>query len=521
MINPLFSNDHDEKEEKRHSDSYLVGKRRSGRIEPIHTDVRPEPTHHKPVAKPAPEPKAIVHHHESPEQTHAGAYKPKSELKPEAVMLPPEKQLANLVQPDTKKQASAQVTNKTAEDEDPAVALIRRKLDALYENEPKAKEEIAEIADTTPKHRSKHQQYMQELSTSGKSLAEIQTAWHQYYVALPDNEKHEVWQEFYQANERRPSQYSQFVEQHAETKPTASSEHAVHEIEPVPEHAKKLEPEAKVAVFEKTPPALPHRDRRSASTIKRQILSKVSSEKQAKAKQHLKSLIFGISTGVIVLVIFLFSFFNEVVIAPFIQPSRKASATPIILSSDGVAPTDKNEVIIPKINVQIPLDFSVKTTDEGAIENALDSGVVHYPTTVTPGQRGNTAFFGHSSNNIFNPGKYKFAFVLLHALENGDIFYITYNGKVYSYKVYQKQIVNPSNVSVLNPVADKTATATLITCDPPGTSINRLVVWGEQVSPDPAGNSVGSPTTSTTTNPNALPSNGPTLWGRFIKWLTN
>jgi len=510
MINPLFSNDHDEKEEKERGDSYLVGKRHSGRIEPIHKDVRPEPRAYTPPAKPKPEPKAVVHRHE-PAQ-------PGTELKPEAVMLPPEQQRAHVVQPETAPSA-ATATAAPQKSEDPAVELIRRKLDALYQTEPKAKEEIAELAHT-PGRRSKHQQYMQELSTSGKSLAEIQTAWHQYYVALPDHEKHEVWQEFYQANSRRPSQYSQFVEHHADAKPEAKTEKTV-ELEPVPEHAKKLEPEAKAAIFEKTPPTLPHRDRRSASAIKRHILSKVSSEQQAKAKQHLKSLIFGISTGVIVLVVFLFSFFNEVVIAPFIQPSRKASATPIILNSDGVAPTDKNEVIIPKINVQIPLDFSVKTTDEGAIENALDSGVVHYPTTVTPGQRGNTAYFGHSSNNIFNPGKYKFAFVLLHALENGDIFYITYNGKVYSYKVFQKQIVNPSNVSVLNPVADKVATATLITCDPPGTSINRLVVWGEQVSPDPAGNTTGTPTATTTTNPTALPSNGPTLWGRLIKWLTN
>ncbi len=110
------------------------------------------------------------------------------------------------------------------------------------------------------------------------------------------------------------------------------------------------------------------------------------------------------------------------------------------------------------------------------------------------------------------------AFVLLHTLVPGDIFYITYNGKVYSYQVYQKQIVSPSDVGVLGNVPDKAATATLITCDPPGTSINRLVVWGEQISPDPAGN-VAATTAVVTTQPVALPDNGPTLWSRFIHWL--
>jgi sortase A len=186
-----------------------------------------------------------------------------------------------------------------------------------------------------------------------------------------------------------------------------------------------------------------------------------------------------------------------------------------------VAPNSTPEVIIPKINVEIPLDLSVTSTDQNQIENALESGVVHYPTTVLPGQQGNTAFFGHSSNNIFNPGKYKFAFVLLHELVPGDTFYLTYNDKVYAYQVYDRQIVDPSNVSVLNNVPGKIATATLITCDPPGTSLHRLVVWGEQVSPNPSVNTVSAISPSAAGTPTVLPDNGPTLWSRFVKAIVN
>jgi LPXTG-site transpeptidase (sortase) family protein len=216
------------------------------------------------------------------------------------------------------------------------------------------------------------------------------------------------------------------------------------------------------------------------------------------------------------LLVFLFGFFNEVIIAPFIQPSRHAAATPLIVSSSSIAPTATPEVIIPKINVEIPTDFSQTTTDESQIENALENGVVHYPTTVKPGEQGNAAFFGHSSNNIFNKGKYKFAFVLLHTLQNGDTFYLTYNGKVYVYKVISRTIVDPSEVGVLGPVPGQTATATLITCDPPGTSLHRLVVVGQQISPDPASN-VAATTPTTKQAASFLPGNGPTLFGRFLR----
>jgi LPXTG-site transpeptidase (sortase) family protein len=217
----------------------------------------------------------------------------------------------------------------------------------------------------------------------------------------------------------------------------------------------------------------------------------------------------------------LFGLFNELVIAPFIQPSRSVSATPIILDTDGIAADGTSKVIIPKINVEIPVDYSLTSLAEDVVQKGLENGIIHYPTTSRPGQQGNAAYFGHSSNNIFNPGKYKFAFVLLNNLENGDMFYQTYEGKVYAYKVYEKRVVSPEDVSVLNAVNGKTATAALITCDPPGTTLKRLVVWGEQISPDPATNTpisrqtaVAAPAQNT-----ALPGQPKSLWSRLTGWL--
>ncbi|MCL4357982.1 sortase, partial [Patescibacteria group bacterium] len=123
------------------------------------------------------------------------------------------------------------------------------------------------------------------------------------------------------------------------------------------------------------------------------------------------------------------------------------------------------------------------------------------------------------SNNILNPGKYKFAFVLLHDLVKGDVFYLTYADKIYAYKVFLTKIVSPNDVSVLNPLAGHVATATLITCDPPGTSLNRLIVVGDQINPSPTGDTAPTPTISASTNVTQLPSNGPTLWQRYISTL--
>jgi LPXTG-site transpeptidase (sortase) family protein len=385
---------------------------------------------------------------------------------------------------------------------DEAASLIREKVARIYANEPSAKEELREAA--AEPTRSKHQQFMLNLSNSGKDLATIQTEWHNYYVSLPDDAKHEVWQEFYASNQASPVEI-------VAAKPTQKAAHDLAEHK----HAVLSSDRQKAAAK----PRVKARDLRSPKAIQSAIRDNVTAGGKLKVKHHVQSLLFGLGMGVLVLVVFLFSFFNEIIIAPFIQPSRASADTPIIVDANGVAPTATPEVIIPKINVQIPVNFNETSTDEATIENDLESGIVHYPSTVMPGQQGNAAFFGHSSNNIFNPGKYKFAFVLLHTLVPGDTFYITNNSKVYVYKVITKTIVSPNDVSVLGPVAGQTATATLITCDPPGTSLNRLIIVGQQISPDPTGDTVATTTaaTSSGTTTTSLPGNGPTLLGRVSR----
>lgn len=369
-----------------------------------------------------------------------------------------------------------------------AADLIRQKLEKVYSEEPSAKAELTEAS--TPGQHSRHQKFMLELSRSGKSLAEIQTAWHNYYVGLPDAEKHKVWQEFYQEHNRR-----------------TGAAPRVQAATPAPA----------------APPVRSHRTEavrdQSVSAIKKQVLRHVRASAKPRKGGHLKSLAFGLASGFVVVAILLFGFFNERFIAPFITPSKAASNTPIIIDPNSTAVGPEPKIIIPKINVEIPVVYDEPSIEEGAVQKALERGVLHYATTSNPGELGNGAIFGHSSNNILNKGAYKFAFVLLKRLEVGDTFMLQKDGKRYVYRVFAKEVVKPNEVDVLTDTGGKTATFSLITCDPPGTSLNRLVVTGEQITPDPAGN-VAS-TAKADQPPAVLPSNSPTLWSRLTNWLTD
>jgi len=375
-----------------------------------------------------------------------------------------------------------------------AVDLVRGKVAKLYSKEPDAETELLE-AEAAGDMRSKHQQYMYDLSTSGKSLAEVQTEWHNYYTSLPDSEKHEVWQEFY-ADQKKASQYAK-AQNVKDSSPVSNDD-------------------LRSTAHTQTAPEKPLQQ--SPEQIKSQLLNKVSANGKLKPIHHFKSLLFGLGLASVVGLIITFTFFNEVFIAPFISPSQNVSATPIIGPSDGeVGPESK--IIIPKINLEVPVVFGINSIEEDDIQDALEDGVVHYATTPNPGEKGNSVIVGHSSNNILNSGKYKFAFVLLRRLENEDIFYVQNEGVRYTYEVYKKEVVGPSEVSVLD-TQERANTMTLITCDPPGTSVNRLIITAEQIDPDPSTNTASTAPPldeieGASEDAEELPSNAPSLWSRI------
>ena len=376
---------------------------------------------------------------------------------------------------------------------DAAVDMARQKVQNALGGEPDIETEATDILELgSDLKESKHQKFIYELTNSGKSLEEIQTSWHEYYAGLPDAEKHKVWHEFYAAHEK--------AKKFEDSIPKNDEEELV--IKDKPPSARHYQPHRKLG--------------RKNRELKPSANKALPLAPEPVPKRPMKSLAIGLSAGVITVVILMFSFFNERFVAPLIQPSRTSSNIQLIDSTANI--TNASEVIIPKINVEIPVVYGVNTIDDNAVNSALEQGVVHYADTAEPGQQGNVVVVGHSSNNILNKGKYKFAFVLLHKLENGDTFYLQKNGVRYTYQVTGKKIVKPSDVSVLQ--ATSSATASLITCDPPGTSTNRLVVTGVQIDPDPSKNTPANTTTVLATQTKVIPGNSPTLWSRLSHWLS-
>ena len=370
-------------------------------------------------------------------------------------------------------------------DSNPAANLIRSKLDNAYSNEPDVAAEEKEITNTGA--HSKHQEFMKKLLASGKSYLDIQAAWHSYYLSLPDSEKHDVWREFYSLQNRQTTMVSQI-------NPSANT------VNKFISGGEIINNDQKV------------------SEIKRNIKNKISADGKLTIKHHLKSLVFGLSMAGIFALMTAFTLFNQLFIGPFVTPSLNASATPIINVSSDVTVSPDTKIIIPKLNVEAPIVTDATGNDEPAIQKALQRGVVLYPNTGKPGEKGNQVIFGHSSNNLFNKGDYKYVFVLLGKLDNGDIIYINYQSKQYTYKVINKKIVKPSDVGVL---AEQPAPSiiTLITCDPPGANVNRLVVQAEQINPKPENN---KPSTAQTSNqPKTLAGSPESLFKRIIDWIIN
>lgn len=138
-----------------------------------------------------------------------------------------------------------------------------------------------------------------------------------------------------------------------------------------------------------------------------------------------------------------------------------------------------NQLVIPKISLKAPI---VWNSNPANILNDLKNGVAHYKGTGLPGQNNSNIFItGHSSNFIWDDGKFKQVFALIDRLENNDRIYLSYDNKPYIFSVEAKKTVSPKEVEVLNP--QDHSLVSLMTCYPVGTTLNRMIVQARQVYP--------------------------------------
>ncbi len=136
-------------------------------------------------------------------------------------------------------------------------------------------------------------------------------------------------------------------------------------------------------------------------------------------------------------------------------------------------------MVIPKIDVNVPVVADVDWTDSQVYQQALTRGVAHAKGSSHPGEDGNIFLFAHSGADFFEALRFNAVFSLMNKLEVGDELTLWYHGQVYRYRVTEKKIVSGDALEYLiEPKEGKVLT--LMTCWPPGTTLKRLLVSAEQ-----------------------------------------
>lgn len=117
-------------------------------------------------------------------------------------------------------------------------------------------------------------------------------------------------------------------------------------------------------------------------------------------------------------------------------------------------------IVIPSIDIDAPIVLGVESEQ-------LKKGVGQVPGSANPGQNGNLVLSAH--NDIYGE-----LFRYLDQLKRGDQFTVYTNVRAYTYIVTGWSLVDPTQVEVMAPTPD--ATATLISCYPYLIDTMRIIV---------------------------------------------
>lgn len=182
---------------------------------------------------------------------------------------------------------------------------------------------------------------------------------------------------------------------------------------------------------------------------------------------------------------FLFLFFAVAIVFKIYFPLAKAE---IVYQATKSSPLNKEikpvnsdfSIVIPKIRVNANVVKNVDPFDSRIYQKALTQGVAQAKGSGLPGFPGNTFIFAHSAINWYQANQYNAIFYLTSKLEPGDEIFIYYKGSKYQYNVTEKKIVKGTDTSYLtnslNSTSLNTSSLTLMTCWPPGSNLNRLII---------------------------------------------
>lgn len=176
------------------------------------------------------------------------------------------------------------------------------------------------------------------------------------------------------------------------------------------------------------------------------------------------------------------SFKNSASVSAQIQnqaPSFFAGLTSNSKEKILVPPSTNFSVVIPRIGAAEAVTSNVDPDNETAYLEVLKSTIAHAKGSAFPGLNGRTYIFAHSADNFWNVGRYNAVFYLLKEMENNDEIYVFFQGKKFTYKVYDKKIVESSETQYITSNLGQGEELILQTCWPPGTAWKRLLVFAK------------------------------------------
>lgn len=189
---------------------------------------------------------------------------------------------------------------------------------------------------------------------------------------------------------------------------------------------------------------------------------------------------FGAACLIVGIGVILFTFFPIIKEELGYDLYRTTHKTP---AAENLTPVDANfGIVIPKLGANARVIANVDPYNAAEYQYALTKGVAHAKGTALPGETGNIFLFSHSSVNFYVALQYNSVFYLIHKLTPGDEIDLYYHKTKFVYHVTGTLFVNPKDVSFLTTRTTE-KTLTLMTCWPPGTTYERLLVTAAAVSP--------------------------------------
>ncbi|MFA6336917.1 MAG: sortase [Candidatus Paceibacterota bacterium] len=159
-----------------------------------------------------------------------------------------------------------------------------------------------------------------------------------------------------------------------------------------------------------------------------------------------------------------------------IEPSQQAEKN----STDGEQEKNakiiqkEDSLVIEKIGVEVPLTTS-PSEDVEDIEASLKKGVMIYPSSELPSEKGTTIVLGHTAPTNWPKVNYYGIFNRLDELQKNDQIFIYFKGRQYVYTVTRQFLVDPGDELVPS-LTNYENVLFLSTCWPPNIGNRRIII---------------------------------------------